>query len=102
MSSVCHMVLCIVRRRVTVASRSIKGVARLALKIVSFLSISHDTSEGGLTFIYLGALYVLVWFVLLACVCMGLTWLCVAFAWFCVALRVYLRCLAWLFFRSRA
>ena len=48
-----YEVLCIVRRRVTltVASRSIKGVARLALKIVSVLSTSHDTSEGGPTFI---------------------------------------------------
>ena len=47
MCQVCVIWCCVLCAggRVTVASRSIKGVARLALKVVGVLSISHDTSE---------------------------------------------------------
>ena len=96
------MVLCIVRRRVTVASRSIRGVARLALKIVSVLSISHDTSEGGLTFIQVrytvhmyGLALCMVWHVVVR-------WLFLSIRWYCVGRALPCVFLAWLFIRTRA
>ena len=82
MSNVYHSVLCIVQR-VMVASRSIEGVARLAMKIVSVLSVSHGTSDGDLAFVQ--ARYTVSHGIVLSCM-----------AWYGIVLsRVVLSSLVW-------